>query len=726
MNVHVPAADLLEYVEAGPEGSCRLNLAVPDAYCASCIQTIEGALAPLDGVRQARVNLDRRRVRIDFDAGVDPAKFTEAVTRSGYRNHPVDAQEEDSQDPALRELVLALVVSAFATVHTMFFSEAVWSGVGGDTRTLFYWLSALVAVPAVAYAGRPFFRSAWAALRVGRANMDVPIAVALIATTAISLVETRLAGEHAYFDASTMLLFFLLIGRTLDHVMRGQARRAAANLARLAPRGIQRVLDDGTTTFIRTADIVPGMALLLRPGERVPVDCAVEEGTASLDLSLVTGEAMPVALAPGLDIPAGALVLERPLRARALRPAQNSYLARTTELMVAVETARTRYRRIADRASDLYAPVIHIASLLTFAGWMIAGAGWRPALLNAVAVLIVTCPCALALAVPMVHVVAAGRLFGRGVLMKDGAALERLATVRVVAFDKTGTLTTGRPALVHQPGAGETWLPVASALAQASTHPLAQALRDAAASTLPADCREVAGAGVEARIDGATWRLGHAAFCGVEDDGEGDGSRVWLSRNGALVASYAFSDLVRDDALQAVTALRQQGVETVMLSGDRPGSVAAVAAQLGFDHARWSLSPQDKVAAIQELGATGPVAMVGDGINDAVALRAANVSFAPAAAADVGRAAADFVLTGDKLTGVPFALWLARRADRLVRQNLALSIVYNLVVLPLAAAGLVTPLIAAVAMSSSSLLVVLNALRLRLLREPGASAGRRT
>ncbi len=495
MNAHVPASDLLEYVEAGPEGGCRLNLAVPDAYCASCIQSIEGALAPLPGVRQARVNLDRRRVRIDFDPGVDPQVLSEAVTQSGYRNHPVDSASDEGQDPALRELLLALAVSAFATVHTMFFSEAVWSGVGGDTRTLFYWLSALVAVPAVAYAGRPFFRSAFAALRVGRANMDVPIAIALIATTAISLVETRLAGEHAYFDASTMLLFFLLIGRTLDHVMRGQARQAAANLARLAPRGIQRLLEDGSTAFVRTAEIVPGMTLLLRPGERVPVDCAIGEAQASVDLSLVSGEAMPVALTLGQDVPAGALVLERPLRALALRPAKDSYLARTSELMDAVETARTRYRRIADRASDLYAPVIHVAALLTFAGWMIAGAGWRPALLNAIAVLIVTCPCALALAVPMVHVVAAGRLFGKGVLMKDGAALERLATVRTVAFDKTGTLTTGRPRLMAPADADAAWLPVAASLAQASTHPLSQALRDAHPADLPEDCREIPGSG---------------------------------------------------------------------------------------------------------------------------------------------------------------------------------------------------------------------------------------
>jgi Cu2+-exporting ATPase len=707
-------SELSEFVASGSDGARRLHLAVPDAYCATCIQTIEDALVDLPAVRQARVNLQRRRVQIEFDAGCDPAVLTQAVTRSGYRNHPIDPTDVEDKDPVLRELISALVVSGFASAHTMFFSEAVWSGVDGDARTLFYWLSALVAIPAVAYAGRPFFRSALAALRVGRANMDVPIAIALIATTGISLLETRLAGQHAYFDAATMLLFFLLIGRTLDHVMRGQARNAASNLARLVPRGAQRLLDDGSLAFVRSEDIAPGMSLLLKPGDRVPVDCEVSGAAGAVDMALVNGEGMPVEAPAGTQLPAGALVLDRPIEVRATRPASGSFVARTTAMMEAAEQTRTRYRGIADRASDLYAPLVHAAALATFVGWWIAGAGWHAALLNAVAVLIVTCPCALALAVPIVHVVAAGRLFARGILMKDGAALERLATISHVAFDKTGTLTTGRPRLVGQVLGTADWVPLGSAIAAASNHPLAVALAAAGRGPMQADCREVPGAGVEACIDGHIWRLGNARFCGAADMDDGGMSRVWLARGGEVVAAFDFDDDLRSDAAAAIDHLHRQGIATSILSGDRRGSVDRVASRLGIADASHALAPQDKVEIVKALREKGPVAMVGDGINDAVALRAADVSFAPAAAADVGRAAADFVLINDRLLGVPFALWLARKADTLVRQNLTLSIAYNIVVLPLAAAGMVTPLIAAVAMSSSSIIVVINALRLRL------------
>jgi len=712
------SSELMEFVQAGPDGSRRLNLAVPDAYCATCIQAIEGALKHLPGVRQARVNLDKRRVQIDFDPGADPLTFPEAVVKSGYRNHPVDPQDLNDKDPVLRELVYSLVISGFASLHVMFFSEAIWSGVEGDARTLFYWISALVAVPAVAYAGRPFFRSAWSALRVWRANMDVPIAIALIATTAISLLETHLHGEHAYFDASVSLLFFLLIGRTLDHVMRGQARNAASNLARLAPRGAQHVLEDGTIAFIRSEEIKPGMRLLLRSGDRAPVDCHVTGRAGAIDMSLVNGESMPHEVLPGEQLPAGALVLDRPIEVIAAKPVADSYLLRTAALMEAVETTRTRYRRIADRASDLYAPLIHLAALLTFLVWLVLGAGWRLSLINAVAVLIVTCPCALALAVPIVHVVAAGRLFARGVLMKDGAALERLATVRSIAFDKTGTLTTGKPRLVGQSFGDRELLQIAAIMGAVSSHPLSKALAAYGSRDLYADCHEVPGSGVEARIGTSFWRLGSAGFCGASDDGAGEGSRVWLARDGDVVAAFDFEDDLRPDAAETIEQLRSQGVALIILSGDRQGSVSRIAQRLGGITARFGLSPQAKNEAVAAMREQGSVAMVGDGINDAIALRAADVSFAPAGAADVGRAAADFVLTNDRLVGVPFALWLSRKADTLVRQNLALSVAYNVVMLPLAALGYMTPLLAAIAMSSSSVIVVLNALRLRFASGP--------
>jgi Cu2+-exporting ATPase len=701
--------DLLEYVASGSDGARRLHLAVPDAYCATCIQTIEEALAGLPGVCNARVNLQRRRVQIDFEADCDPATLTDTVTRSGYRNHPIDPADVDDKDPALRELVSALVVSGFASAHTMFFSEAIWSGVEGDTRTLFYWISALVAIPAVAYAGRPFFRSALAALRVGRANMDVPIAIALIATTGISVLETRLAGQHAYFDAATMLLFFLLIGRTLDHLMRERARNAITGLARLQPRGGTVVAGDGRREYVKLNEIVPGMTLEIKAGERIPVDSTLLSNGASFDYSIVTGESLPHLIEYGSEVIGGAASLSGPLLVRTKRAAPDSYLARMAAMMDAAETAKTRPRRIADRAASLYAPVVHTIAIATFLAWGVLGGDWHAALMNAVTVLIITCPCALALAVPIVHVVAAGQLFERGVLMKDGAALERIAEVDSVAFDKTGTLTEGRPRLVSTTITDDRDLSMAASLAAASTHPLSRAIARSIEGrpAVLASVSEIAGMGVEARLDGAGWRLGSAAWCGAKADGS-DGS-VWLSRNDQLLGCFTFEDLTRAEARAAVEQLGKLGLAARLLSGDGRSPVLAAARDAGIETWRYGLTPEDKLADV----AQARTLMVGDGINDAPALRAAYASMAPSSAADIGRTAADFVITGDDLTSVPFAIRTARGASRIVVENLAIAIGYNAIAVPLAISGNVTPLVAAVAMSSSSLIVVINALRLR-------------
>ncbi|MDP1731336.1 MAG: heavy metal translocating P-type ATPase, partial [Devosia sp.] len=431
------------------DGSRQLEYAVPDAHCASCIRSIENALVALPQVASARVNLSKRRVRVVFDpARGDPSDFAPAIRASGYHNYLVDPAANEDGDPVLRELVRALAVAGFAAGNIMLFSVSIWSGADEATRDLFHWISALIAIPAIAYAGRPFFRSAWRALRVGRTNMDVPISIGVLLAALLSLFETLQSGQHAYFDASTMLLFFLLIGRTLDHLMRERARTAVTNLARLAPRGAVRVQDDGSREYIALSDIEPGMTLELRAGERVPVDATVLAGSSALDYSIVTGETKPLQVSEGSMLLAGASNLFGTLSIRSDKRSSESFLARIASMMEAAEGAKSSYRRIADRAASIYAPVVHTLAIGTFLGWGVISGDWHTALLNAVAVLIITCPCALALAVPIVHVVAAGKLFEHGVLMKDGVALERAAEIARVAFDKTGTLTSGQPRLV--------------------------------------------------------------------------------------------------------------------------------------------------------------------------------------------------------------------------------------------------------------------------------------
>ncbi|QYO76009.1 heavy metal translocating P-type ATPase [Devosia salina] len=707
---------LSELVRQNADGEREICFAVPDAYCATCIQSIETGLAQVPGVTGARVNLTRRQVTIRHDATADLAALGPAITRSGYRTFPVDPADVTARDPVLSELVRSLAVAGFAAGNIMLFSVSVWAGADQATRDLFHWLSALLALPAVAYAGRPFFRSAWSALRVSRTNMDVPITIGVLATTGLSLYETATSGAHAYFDASTMLLFFLLVGRTLDHMMRVRARSAVEGLSRLQPRAATRLLEDGRTQVIPLARILPGMILMLRAGDRVPVDGRLRTGPAQFDLAMVSGESHPLTLELGESLVAGAAVLDRPVEIEVLRTADQSFLSRMTEMMRAAEDVRTRYRRLADRVAALYAPVIHVTAAATLAGWLLAGASLHTALLHAVSVLIITCPCALALAVPIVHVVAAGRLFGAGILVRDGAALEKLSRVHMAAFDKTGTITQGRPQLLADPDLPPDLLRRAAWLASGSNHPLSRALVEACPDPLQftGEITETPGAGVAAHDGIDIWRLGNADFCGAEDDVAGTGSQVWLSRNGEVLARFQFNDIPRPEATEALRILTRQGVQATMLSGDRPVAVAAIAEAVGLTSFTPSMRPDDKVVAIETLRSQhGTVLMVGDGINDAPAMRAADVSMAPGSAADIGRAAADLVMTRNRLTDVPFAIAIARRADRLVRQNLLFSVAYNVVVLPLAIAGQVSPLIAAVAMSTSSLVVVLNAMRLK-------------
>ena len=696
----------------------QLEFAVPDAHCAACIRSIESALDALPQVETARVNLTRRRVRVVFDPerGV-PTAIAPAIRAAGYRTFPLDPAEDTSGDTVLSNLVKAMAVAGFAAGNIMLFSVSVWAGAESATRDLFHWISAAIALPAIAYAGRPFFSSAWHALRAGRTNMDVPISIGVLLAAGLSLYETAVSGQHAYFDASTMLLFFLLVGRALDHLMRERARSAITNLARLQPRGATVLRDDGSREHVVLDEIAPGMRLELRAGDRVPVDCTVESEGAVFDEAIVSGESLPRPFPRGATVMAGAGNIGGLVALRAERASTDSFLARMSAMMDAAESARTRPRRIADRASAVYAPVVHLVAGATFLGWSVLGGDWHAALVNAIAVLIITCPCALALAVPMVHIVAAGRLFARGILMKDGAALERAAEVDSVAFDKTGTLTLGQPQLVSVSCTDAEARRLAAALAAASSHPLARAL----AAALPeafvqADVTETGGRGVEARVGDGTWRLGSAEWCGLAASG-GEATEVWLARDGIPMGRFGFADTLRPDAADTVAALRRLNLPVRLLSGDTDRPVRKVAAATGITDARAGLLPEDKVAAV----GAGRTMMVGDGINDAPALRAAYVSAAPATAADIGRSAADFVFTGADLAAVPFLIATASRAAALVRQNLAIAIGYNVIAVPLAITGNVTPLIAAVAMSASSLVVVGNALRLRLDKAPASA-----
>jgi Cu2+-exporting ATPase len=697
------------------DGLRQTDLSVPGVHCGGCIRTVETALAQLPGVVQARVNLSTRRVTIRWRDDAPPAPFIATLNAVGYDAHLFEAGLQ-TRDDTQAELVRALAVAGFGASNIMLLSVSVWSGAEPATRDLFHWISALIALPTVAYAGRIFFRSAWRALSHGRTNMDVPISIGVLLAVGLSLYETIHSGAHAYFDASVTLLFFLLIGRTLDHVMRERARTAVKGLARLAARGALVVRDDGSRAYLPIDEIAPGMQILLSAGERVPVDARVVAGQSDLDCALVTGESLPQPALPGTALQAGTLNLTGPLTIAATAAAKDSFLAEMMRMMEAAEGGRSAYRRIADRAAQLYAPVVHLTALLTCIGWVLISGDWHRALTIAIAVLIITCPCALGLAVPMVQVVAARRLFEAGVMVRDGTALERLATIDRAVFDKTGTLTLGQPRLVNAGAVPPEALAVAAALAAHSRHPHSRALAAAGRShatgaTAFDSVNEWPGLGLEARSGATLYRLGRAGWAQA-DASTGEQGTV-LTRDGELLARFVFDDRLRPDAEAAVAALKAQGLAVEILSGDREAAVGPLAERLGVGY-RANVRPGDKTARIAALKADGhrPL-MVGDGLNDAPALAAAHASMAPASAADVGRNAADLVFLRDSLEAVPQALTVAREAGRLIRQNLGIAVLYNLIAVPIAVAGLVTPLVAAIAMSGSSVLVVGNALRLK-------------
>lgn len=692
-------------------GLRQTDLSVPGVHCGACIATIERELLRLPGVEHARVNLSTKRVTIRWRGDGPVPAFIETLKGTGFDAHLFDV-ESSRGDLVFSELIKALAVSGFASSNIMLLSVSIWSGADAESRDLFHLLSAFIALPALAYSGRVFFRSAWRSLRHGRTNMDVPISIGVLLAFALSLYETIVRGPHAYFDAAISLLFFLLIGRTLDHMMRERARSAVTGLARLAARVARLAGEDGRHTFIPVAEVRPGMLLLVAAGDRVPVDATVKQGVSDIDVSIISGESAPQAAEVGSVLRAGSLNLTGPLTVVANASASNSFLAEMVRLMEAAEQGRSTYRRIADRAAAMYAPVVHLTALVAFVGWLFATGDFHRAITIAIAVLIITCPCALGLAVPMVQVVASRRLFEAGVMVKDGGALEKLAEIDTVLLDKTGTLTAGDPQLVVRTGDQQA-LSIAATLASRSSHPYSRAIAQTGSpdgAPLLEGIIERPGLGLEARLGADTIKLGRSSWASQQDAAEE--SSVVLSRAGRIMAAFAFHDRMRQGAEEAVAALTSEGLDVEIVSGDNEARVQRLGGLLGIQ-ATAELMPSDKVARIIKLRAAGhKVLMVGDGLNDAPALAAAHASIAPSSAADVGRQAADVVFLKESLISVPLAVRIARRAKRLVHENLMLAVAYNVIAVPVAVAGYVTPLVAAVAMSGSSILVVLNALRL--------------
>jgi len=693
----------------------RYEFAVPAVHCAACMTTVEDALSNLQGVAAARVNLTLKRVTLSAaDIPGMEARLIERLGAVGYAAQPLDSATlaATRNDAAGRDLLARIAVAGFAAMNVMLLSVSVWSGASDATRDLLHWISALIAVPAVAFAGVPFFSSALSALRVRRLNMDVPISLAMILALAVSMAETMEGGEAAWFDAALTLAFFLLVGRYLDHRTRAAARSAAAELAALEVPMARRVGADGAVEIVALDAVRTGDRLAVAPGARVPVDGTVATGHSEMDTALLTGETLPEAVGPGDVVRAGTLNISGALEISATGVGEDTLLKQIMRLVETAETARNTYTSLADAAARIYAPLVHLLALVALVAWGAATGDWRLAVNIAAAVLIITCPCALGLAVPAVLAAASGRLFRAGVLLKDGVALERLAAVDTVVFDKTGTLTLGDLRL-HAPDAlqGDARA-VARGLAQASQHPLARALAAGLNGPIAAleGLHEVPGFGIEGQWQGQRVRLGRAEWLGAAP---GDVTATWLKIGPAAPIEIAFEDSPRPEVPELLAALRARGLALHLLSGDGAAPVAALAGQLGLEHWQAGATPAEKVDYLAALSAKGhKVLMVGDGLNDTAALAAAHVSISPASAADASRTSADMIIIGNNLGQIALAHEIAVKARRRILENFSIAALYNLVSVPLALAGVATPLMAAIAMSSSSIVVSVNAMRL--------------
>jgi Cu2+-exporting ATPase len=723
--------DLSVFVRHGEGGVAGMELAVEGIRCAGCMHAIENGLGKDAAILKARVNLALKRVTVEWTEGtLRPEAVIERLGALGFKAYPfLPSAERDSVTLEERRLLRYLAVAGFAAMNIMLLSVSVWSGANGDispvTRDFFHWLSALIALPTAAYAGRPFFESALRALRAGAVNMDVPITLGIVLALGMSVVETANHSDHAYFDGAVMLIFFLLIGRYLDQMMRRRTRDLAGNLAALKAETATRLMAGGTTVTLPIAAIMPGDLVLVQPGERVCVDGIVESGHSEIDRSLVTGETDPAPIEAGAQVHAGTMNLTGALGVRVVAAGAGTLLDEIERLMSQAVESRSRYVRLSDRAARLYAPLVHATALATLVGWIAFGLAWQEALIIAITVLIITCPCALGLAIPAVQVVTASALFRRQVMLKEGDALERLAEADLVVFDKTGTLTLPEPDLLNADEIAADSLAAAAALAAASRHPLAQAISRAAGSRAPlAETQEHRGLGLSALVDGVEMRLGSPAFCGAEalaDRVAADLPTASLIawRHGDREAVFAIGQKLRPEARACVESLRRLGLEPIILSGDRESAVAAVARDLGISQWQSGLRPGEKLHVLDDLAKTGrKVLMVGDGLNDAPALAKAHVSMSPISATHLAQAAADIVFLGDSLAPVAATIAIARKARTLMMENLWFAVLYNAIAVPVAIAGFATPLVAAAAMSGSSLVVTLNALRAA--RQPAA------
>lgn len=722
--------DVLEFVAEEKDGSKSVSLMVQGLHCAACVWLIESILKKQEFVTKARINLSKKTLFLQWHGEAEIAnKMVQLIHEIGYKLLPFDAEILNNAEKKYSDSILrALAVAGFGAGNVMLFSLSLWFSdaieMGRESRNLLHFFSSLIALPVIIFSARPFFSSAIKSIKQRHPNMDLAIAMAIFLACLVSVLETFRGAEHVYFDSAIMLTFFLLIGRYLDLKARKKAFTIASEFALLSA-SFGRVEENSKIKILPIKQLKTDMILVVAVGEKIAADGIIVEGDSEIDAALISGENLPKEVSVGSEVFAGTINLVAPLKIKITKPAKNSLLSKIIDLSEEAESKKIRYVRLSDNLAKFYIPIVHILAFLTFVFWF--KSGWEIALVNATAVLIISCPCALALAVPIVQTIVISNFIRKGILVKSGEALEKLNKIDVVVFDKTGSLTVGSPKLVDvfllkngqkialNNEEKSRYLKLAASLAARSSHPISKAISQSFCGDLEVlQIAEKQGFGLEAVFDGKLLKLGKAKFCQIENDIKFDKNFLrCFAKFDEKELLFLFEDSLKDDAKSTIQALKKLKKHIILLSGDSEVAVVDVAKKLQISEFYFEKTPILKMQFLENLKAKNKnFIMVGDGINDSPALAISDVSISFSKASDISQNIADIVICGQKLMPIIELKYFSAKAISIMKQNLLIALVYNLIAVPYACAGNVVPLVAAVAMSSSSLLVLFNSFRI--------------
>ncbi len=705
-------------------GIYSLELLTGGVSCSSCIWLIENALSKNPEVTYARLNLTTKKLKFSWKGNKELGnKFCAQIMQIGYTLKPFDASNLSKEfESEQKEILKKIVISGFALIAVMMFADGLWvesrEQIGAATHDMLHWLLILIGVPATIYSGSFFFTSAIKSLRAGHANMDVPIASSLLVIVLLSFYQTFIGAEHIYLDSAIMLTFSLLVGRYFDHKARMLAKSSALEMTEMLS-GFATVITSQGNKIISAKELKQGDIVLVATGEKIPADATITRGDAEFDTSIITGETLPKKYAIGDHIFAGSVNLGQNVEVIITKESQNSEAAKILELLDSAERSKSGYSLLAEKATRLYIPLVYGAASITFILWyFIFSKGAETAIINAAAVLVVTCPCALGLAIPVVNIIAFAKMYRNNLLLKKGETLENLAKIQVAVFDKTGTLTEGNFTIKNLTEFSDEELKLAASIAIKSKHPISQTIANAYQKPLynNIEVEEHKGNGLKANHHGKAVMLGKPEWCGENYSGDMEGNIICFKTD-SYKKFFILEDRLRSDAVEIIKKLKALNIRTIILSGDIEKNVFAIAKKVGADEYYSALLPEQKYDFISNLKKSGQkVLMIGDGLNDAPSIALADVSISPSNALGITQNSADIIFKGAKLKPVFDAIMLGRKSVMLIKQNIYLSFLYNFIAIPYAMAGFLTPVWAAVSMSISSIVVIINSLRLERMK----------